>query len=1211
MTEAVVPSQIGSYSIISKLSHGGGGVVYRACRTGTADEVALKALESLRPEDQDGLRREIFILSRIEHPCVVKILDYGLHEGLPWYAMELLDRPTLEEAWCGPERAEAEAVFAISARLCDTLAFLHGEGIVHRDLKPTNVMLRREDPVLVDFGVATRFGGPVARESLEAGGILSGTVMYMSPEQYRGEFVDARSDLFSFGCMLYEALVGQPPFLHARRDHASGRFSRRPVPPAAVVTSIPSEIDELILALLDDEPHRRPGYADDVARVVRGHCRDVPGARCTTRPYVYRARLTGRSSLLSLVDHELRRAERGLGELLAVVGESGAGKTRFAMEVTCRASARGFQVLTGECHPVRRDEALSELRGVPLHPFAPILCAIADRCRHEGEQTSRELFGERAKTLAAFEPSIASIPGFDGAAQPQPLEGDAARARALSDLLETIRHFAARDPVAIVVDDAQWADDLSLEVLTSLARGALRDARVLLIATFRSEEAHHDLERVCANPYARRIDLDRLDAESIRGMVSDMLAMADPPQPLVRMLDREAEGNPFFVGEYVRAAVAASILIRPEGSWTMRDTGARLHAPLSVDLPTSIRELISERLRRVPAASATFVEAAAVLGRHFTIDLASELLSLRKDACLPLLAPLVRDEILQDDAHGRLQFSHDKLREVAYERLEGEHRKSLHARAAVLIEEQFGDTPDFASYYPQLANHWAVAGDDGRARQFFDLAGEHALSGGAYGEALQALTASREFEIRDLDRSTRLRSARRDRMLSVASFGVGDLDESIEFGEQALRDLGRRVPRRGLLSGTSIARALVAYAAVAGVPFWLQLVSGSRGDAAVEVALSWSQLANLYFFAGDLPRTFVSVLEALVAAERARLPKALAQACASFGFVVGTAGLRRASGHYFQRARQIAHDAADQRGLALALYLEAMHHIGIAGWDAARTLAEEAARKFDSIGDAHEAEIARTIGSHSYHYTGQLELAEAEIERVRRTATRRSNAQHIAWTQFMRSRILILRGRPDEAVELCREAAILLDPLPDTLSNVMLDGTLARALLYCRQYEEARVACRRLGTRIARGEWPATGQCIDGIGSAADVLMALGEQEGWRNRSLAHEADAALAALARFARIFPIGRPVLLRCRARRLARVGRHAAAERVWRRGLEEARRRVMPIEEAMVHLDRARILSGVHAATEEIARARDVLAPIGCGPFASIALLERAAE
>ncbi|MEN8160357.1 MAG: hypothetical protein ABFS41_09835, partial [Myxococcota bacterium] len=163
---------------------------------------------------------------------------------------------------------------------------------------------------------------------------------------------------------------------------------------------------------------------------------------------------------------------------------------------------------------------------------------------------------------------------------------------------------------------------------------------------------------------------------------------------------------------------------------------------------------------------------------------------------------------------------------------------------------------------------------------------------------------------------------------------------------------------------------------------------------------------------------------------------------------------------------------------------------------------------------------------------------------------------------------------------------------------------LALAALRAGQTDEALAACQRLTTRLARGESPGTGQCIDGVAAVPDVLLSLREARVPQSEMPGFEQDLerALNALRSFARIFPIARPAALRCQARVLQERGREAAARRAWRRSARAARRLQMPVDEAHVHLDLSRFAPDAEARHRELAAAHAILEPIGCADLAA---------
>jgi serine/threonine-protein kinase len=244
---------VGGYRIGSRLGGGGMGTVYRAV-DGDGRAVAVKFLSPALASNPDVIARfarEIAVLTRLEHPAIVRVIAHGTDEGIPWFAMALVEgRDLRARIAAGPlPPAETAAVFV---RLLAALAHAHARGVVHRDLKPANVLLAADGAQLADFGIARleaeMLAGSLATRLTETAAVI-GTLPYMSPEQRRGGVIDRRSDLFSVGVMLYEAVTGRLP---------EGAFA----PPSEIAPAYGRRFDRIVLQLLSAEPARRPASAD-------------------------------------------------------------------------------------------------------------------------------------------------------------------------------------------------------------------------------------------------------------------------------------------------------------------------------------------------------------------------------------------------------------------------------------------------------------------------------------------------------------------------------------------------------------------------------------------------------------------------------------------------------------------------------------------------------------------------------------------------------------------------------------------------------------------------------------------------------------------------------------------------------------------------------------------------------------------------------------
>jgi serine/threonine protein kinase len=272
-------SRLGPYEILAPIGAGGMGEVWRAKDPRLGREVAIKVLPASFSADPDRLRRfeqEARAAGILNHPNLTAVLDIGEHEGSPYVVQELLEGETLRQMLAGG-RLSARKTTDYATQIALGLAAAHEKGIVHRDLKPENVFVTKDGRIkILDFGLAklseAEGGGVPAGTSMPTAtagtepGVVLGTLGYMSPEQVRGRPADARSDLFSFGAILYEMLAGQRPFRgDSVADTMSAILKEDPPDISLTNTSVPPGLERIVRHCLEKSPEQRFQSARDVA----------------------------------------------------------------------------------------------------------------------------------------------------------------------------------------------------------------------------------------------------------------------------------------------------------------------------------------------------------------------------------------------------------------------------------------------------------------------------------------------------------------------------------------------------------------------------------------------------------------------------------------------------------------------------------------------------------------------------------------------------------------------------------------------------------------------------------------------------------------------------------------------------------------------------------------------------------------------------------
>ena len=257
----------GRYTVHGFLGEGGSKKVYLAHDTRLDRDVALAVVEGLDPGSLERVRREARAVARLgDHPNIVAVFDTAEDQGQLLTVYQYMPGGSLADLVAkGP--VPFERIVALGAQLCEALAFAHGKGVIHRDLKPANVFLAESgDAKLGDFGLAAALD----RTRLTEQGTFLGTAAYMAPEQAMGQPADARSDLYSLGCVLYELLTGRPPFVGDDTVAVvTQHLNTPPVAPSWHRAEVPPGLEALVLRLLEKDPGKRPQSAAEAGQALR------------------------------------------------------------------------------------------------------------------------------------------------------------------------------------------------------------------------------------------------------------------------------------------------------------------------------------------------------------------------------------------------------------------------------------------------------------------------------------------------------------------------------------------------------------------------------------------------------------------------------------------------------------------------------------------------------------------------------------------------------------------------------------------------------------------------------------------------------------------------------------------------------------------------------------------------------------------------------
>ncbi len=263
------------YRVEREIARGGAARIFEAWDA-SGTRVALKVLhpELVVSLTAERFLREIAVLSRLDHPRISRLLDYGERDWLVYYVMSFVEGPTLREVLDRVRRTPVPDAIAVAGQILEALEYAHGLGVVHRDVKPENVKLSDGGAVLMDFGIAKAVAAS-GTSRLTRSGFTVGTSGYMSPEQASGhKAIDQRSDLYSLGCLLFECLAGAPPFEHGDERVVLGMHLRMAAPDVRKRRrDAPPRLAKLVAKALAKDP----GDRWQTAAEMRAALADCPG----------------------------------------------------------------------------------------------------------------------------------------------------------------------------------------------------------------------------------------------------------------------------------------------------------------------------------------------------------------------------------------------------------------------------------------------------------------------------------------------------------------------------------------------------------------------------------------------------------------------------------------------------------------------------------------------------------------------------------------------------------------------------------------------------------------------------------------------------------------------------------------------------------------------------------------------------------------------
>lgn len=1003
------------YRLDAELGQGGMGAIYRATDTLLQREVAVKVLSDPRlgTEGRARLLREAQAVAKLNHPNIVSLYDAGEADpstgsgpATPFIVMELVSGRSLRDR---PPRSVDETL-NITRQLCDALEHAHTHGVVHRDLKPENVLITPEGIAkLVDFGLAR---SDATRASME--GTLTGTVFYLAPEQALGQAIDARTDLYALGVMVYELTANRLPFTGDDPIAVISQHLYAPVvPPSTFNAAVPPALDALIVRLMSKRPEDRPASAAEVRQALEVINQpatpapsNTPAPELSLLERIVRGRLVGRQTELGQLQELWMHAQQeGHSHLALISGEPGVGKTRLAHEVLVSAQLNGAVVLRGGCYEY---EAAT--------PYLPFAEALRDWVNTRTPAELRAQLGSNAFELARLAPEIEVKIGPLPSSPPLPPNDE--RLRLFDHVARFLQKIAAERGLLLFFDDLHWADHGTLALLHYLMR-RLKNDRVLVLAAYREVEL--DRSRPLSDALvewnrerlALRIPIGRLPPDGTCAMLCGLLGLDNVSDEFAQLIHRETEGNPFFIEETIKALIEQGQIYREGDRWARQEI-----AELAV--PQSVREAIGRRLSRLDKSCIEMLHTAAALGKTFEFSELIASAALPEDQVLDGLDAAGEAQLIRSDRGESFVFTHDKIREVLYEEMNPIRRRRLHQRIGENLLKLHAHTVDL--HVADLAHHFAESGDLELGLQFCVRAARQAAAVFARDEALAYYERALECaECLGLPEQI----ASIEEAVGELYYGRGPFERAVEHYQQALTHTTAHDQRAALKTKIG---AVYAYVGDERGLAFLQAAERELNPQtqANDLARALAMLGRFHHYRLEFDQAVEYLERARQLAEPLDDPSALAEIYAYLSGAYQLVGQFERSNEWARQTIALGERRDYQYAVVLGYEFQAENAFAMGQWQAALAYAARDREIGEKIGSLARVAWADLSSANAYQGLGELETALATVERC------------VALAERIGDRRLFILART-------RRATIHLDLGNDEAAQIDLDFALASA----------------------------------------------------------------------------------------------------------------------------------------------------------------------
>ncbi|RME04472.1 MAG: hypothetical protein D6805_02920 [Planctomycetota bacterium] len=1162
------------YRVFKKLGEGGmGSVLLVEDMHNQNRKLALKKVLSQSGKSSiiEILRHEFEVLSQLRHPNIALAYDYGVIQGTNenYFTSEYVRGI---DFYTGTKDRPLESILDLIVQCCRGFDYVHSRGLVHQDIKPDNILIAKDESSggdivkIIDFGL-------IDRENYKHGAIR-GTPQFIAPEKLKGETVDRRADLYSFGIVIFFVLTRRLPFA-AKSNKALILKHLYEDPPLLreVKPNLPEALEKIVSKLLQKDPSDRFMSAADIIRSIN----DLMGKAFpidtdeSAQSYILSGKFVGRNELMGGIraifdiifkkfkaiaqldpQKEERDSVRRLDAMLLGLEEKGESQKGGDKEESSRATF-SFVLLGGDIG-VGKTRLCREFRTyvqLNLVNFVEVFCSpesssetmLSSILRKILPLAPSELLGVReyVQEIGKFVPEAFSEEELS--AQEEELNPAEARLRMLERISRFLIEVSRTQPFVLYVDNLQWADELTIKALGYLGNLVYQELssssppHILLLGCYRSGEIGGTplegfLER--GREYLQKIELMPLDEGAMQELLFSMFGTRNLPTIFQERIQAEAKGNPLFLEELLKSLVETKQIWREAGEWEFPENLDTLR------IPKTLSDILLSRLQRLDAYSRLLLQTLSILGKAVDPDLLARYLKQDIRKILDTLRDLEKRQIVKrhiEDEEVSYSFFHTSVQEAIYNSIDGELLLKLHRRAGEILEEYYRDSLE--QYLPEIAHHYLKAGDREKGLEYGFRAAEILKNSYAIPEALQLL----EMVVPYLGPAD-------IRKKTQANLTIAALYEFMREYDKGIQRL------QAVLDGPAKLNKLTR----------VQLTR---------------KIAHLYMNKGELDRALELIDQTLSQIRNLGAPER--------GVCLGTRGqifLRQAklaqASEDLEEAIQILTTNERSADLIGVYNARGIVELSLGNWKGAREYFERCFEIAQRVGNQQAQGAAMSNISLAYLDGGEYERAQEALERAREIFSKIGDQKASVLVRYNQGELYWTLGRIKEGYQLALESYSLAEEMDDELllaKSSCIFGIFAKArgrydeakgmLESAREFAQAAGDLRLYGLTLVRLGWFYTD--IGRFSEAQAVLkegLELAKKSGYRS-------------------LFALG----ARYQGLLLGRQGNLALAEKVYRMSIEEFK----SLEMEFAYLQSQLFLAKTYAEAKDPIKSEEVLQPI----------------